>query len=184
MKKLVIAAAIVCAAVVSQAAMVSWACDWAYSNYGSVNTYDAPDEMTYWIVNMASATDTTGLSVDKTGALVNKDSYAIVGTGSFTENGNGVAEGTIANGNYLAMVIYDAANKLYGVSDANAVSGIVVDPPTAGTLAVDFQFRSRPLVLCSSSASPALRSAAAVGSNDPRLSRLRSAVPRVKYLKA
>ena len=139
MKKLVIAAAIVCAAVVSQAAMVSWACDWAYSNYGSVNTYDAPDEMTYWIVNMASATDTTGLSVDKTGALVNKDSYAIVGTGSFTENGNGVAEGTIANGNYLAMVIYDAANGLYGVSDANAVSGIVAEPPTAGSLAVSFQ---------------------------------------------
>ena len=139
MKKLMIAAAIVCAAVVSQAAMVSWACDWAYTNDGStINTFDAPDEMTYWIVNMVGSTDTSGLSIDKDGNLVNSASYAVVGTGSFTENGNGVAEGTIANGNYLAMVIYDAANGFYGVSDANAVSGIVEAPPTAGALAASF----------------------------------------------
>ena len=37
------------------------------------------------------------------------------------------------------MIIYDAENKLYGVSDANIVSGIIDVPPTAGELAVSFQ---------------------------------------------
>ena len=110
-----------------------------YSNYGSVNTYDDGSSVNYWIVNMVSATDTTGLSVDGDGNLVNKDSYAVVGTGSFDAAQGGFADGEIANGNYLAMVIYDAANGLYGVSDANIVSGIVEAPPTAGSLATTFQ---------------------------------------------
>ena len=139
MKKLMIAAAIVCAAVVCQAAQVNWNVDWAYSNYGSVNTYDDGSSVNYWIVNMVGATDTSGLSVDKDGNLVNSASYAVVDTGSFTAASGGFAKGEIANGNYLAMVIYDAANGLYGVSDANAVSGIVEEPPTAGTLAANFQ---------------------------------------------
>ena len=139
MKKLMIAAAIVCAAVVGQAASVNWDVYWAYSKNGSVNTYDDGSVVNYWIVNMGTATDTSGLSVDKDGNLVNSDSYSVVGTGSIPTFGNGTAEGTIANGNYLAMVIYDSANGLYGVSDANAVSGIVADPPTAGSLAAAFQ---------------------------------------------
>ena len=139
MKKLMIAAAIVCAAVVSQAASVSWNVDWAYSNNGTtIDTFDAPDEMTYWIVNMVGSTDTSGLSVDKDGNLVNSASYAVVGTGSFSESATDLASGNIANGNYLAMVIYDAANGLYGVSEANLVSGIVEAPPTAGSLAASF----------------------------------------------
>ena len=139
MKKLMIAAAIVCAAVVSHAASVSWGVEWAYSNYDAVNTYDDGSSVNYWIVNMVAATDTSGLSVDKDGNLVNSASYAVVETGSFDATGNGKASGEIANGNYLAMVIYDSANGLYGVSDANAVSGIVAEPPTAGTLAANFQ---------------------------------------------
>ena len=140
MKKLMIAAAIVCAAVAGHAASVNWDVDWVYSNDGAgINTYDDGSSVNYWIVNMLSATDTSGLSVDKTGTLVNKDGYAVVDTGSYSLTGNGTAEGTIANGNYLAMVVYDAANGLYGVSDANAVSGIVADPPTAGSLAAAFQ---------------------------------------------
>ena len=139
MKKLMIAAAIVCAAVVGQAAMVNWAVEWAYSNYDSVNTYDAGSSVNYWIVNMGSATDTSGLSVDKDGNLVNSASYGVLDTGAFTASGGGTLEGTVANGNYLALVIYDSANGLYGVSDANAVSGIVEAPPTAGSLAANFQ---------------------------------------------
>ena len=139
MKKLMIAAAIVCAAVVGQAAQVSWTVGWAYSKNGSVNTYDDGSSVNYWIVNMLNATDTSGLSVDGDGNLVNSAGYAVVDTCSYSLTGKGTAEGTIANGNYLAMVIYDAANGLYGVSDANAVSGIVADPPTAGSLAAAFQ---------------------------------------------
>ena len=140
MKKLMIAAAIVCAAVMGQASMVNWGVDWAYSNDGSsVNTYDDGSSVNYWVVNMLGATDTSGLSVDGEGNLVNSASYSVVGTGSFDATGNGTAIGTIANGDYLAMVIYDAANGLYGVSDANIVSGIVETPPTAGSLAAYFQ---------------------------------------------
>ena len=139
MKKLMIAAAIVCAAVMSQAASVTWTVDWAYSNYDSVNTYYDGSSVNYWIVNMLGATDTTGLSVDKDGNLVNSANYAVVASGSFEATAYDAVEGTIANDNYLALVIYDAANGLYGVSDANQVSGIVAEPPTAGSLAASFQ---------------------------------------------
>ena len=140
MKKLMVAVAIVCAAAMGQAASVSWDVDWAYSNDGAgINTYDDGSAVTYWIVNMVSATDTSGLSVDDGGNLVNSASYAVVGTGSFDGIGSGTATGSIANGNYLAMVVYDAVNGLYGVSDANAVSGIVAEPPTAGGLASAFK---------------------------------------------
>ena len=139
MKKLMIAAAIVCAAVISQGSQVAWGVDWAYSKYDAVNTYDDGSSVNYWIVNMLGATDTSGLSVDKDGNLVNSASYAVVDTGSFEGAANGFADGTIANGNYLAMVIYDAANGLYGVSGAEVVSGVVEAPPTAGSLAQYFQ---------------------------------------------
>ena len=134
------AAAIVCAAVVSQAAQVSWTVDWAYSQNEvlGVDTYDDGSTLGFWIVNMLSSTDTSGLSVDKDGNLVNTAGYAIVDDGSYEGAGSGFADGTIANGNYLAMVVYDAENGLYGVSDANLVSGVVIDPPTAGELAASF----------------------------------------------
>ena len=131
-----IAAAIVYAAMVGQAASVSWDVDWVYSNNGSgINTYDDGSTVNYWVLNMLAASDTSGLGVDGTGALVNKDNYAIVGTGVIDTMGSGAAEGTIANGDYLAMVIYDSANSLYGISDVVAVSGIVNEPPTAGGIA-------------------------------------------------
>ena len=136
-----IAAAIICTAVMGQAASVAWTVDWVYSNYGSVNTYDDGSVVNYWVVNMLDSTDTSGLSVDKDGNLVNSANYGVVGSGVGTlgPDGGSAAEGAIANGNYLALVVYDVANGLYGVSDANAVSGIVVDPPTAGSLASAFQ---------------------------------------------
>ena len=140
MKKLMVAVAIVCAAAMGQAASVNWNVDWAYSNDGaSINTYDDGSVVNYWIVNMVDATDTSGLSVDDGGNLVNSAGYAVVGNGTFDAAQGGTATGSIANGNYLAMVIYDAANGLYGVSDENVVSGIVAAPPTAGTLAASFQ---------------------------------------------
>ena len=139
MKKLIIAAAIVCVAVMGQAAQVAWGVDWAYSNYDAINTYDDGSSVNYWIVNMVDATDTSGLSVNDGGNLVNLAGYAVVDTGSFDGAANGFADGAIANGNYLAMIIYDAGNKLYGISGAEVVSGVVEAPPTAGSLAQYFQ---------------------------------------------
>ena len=135
-----VAAAIVCAAAMSQAAMVNWDVAWVYSNDGAaINTYDDGSSVNYWVVNMLGATDTSGLSVDDGGNLVNSAGYAVVGASSFAESAGGFASGSIANGNYLAMIVYDAANGLYGVSDANIVSGIIEDPPTAGALATSFK---------------------------------------------
>ena len=140
MKKLMVVAAIVCAAAMGQASTVNWGVDWAYSNDGgAINTYDVGSSVNYWVVNMLGATDTSGLSVDDGGNLVNSAAYAVVGTGSFEASGGGSVNGEIANGNYLAMIVYDAANGLYGISDANQVSGIVAEPPTAGSLATSFQ---------------------------------------------
>ena len=137
MKKLMIAAAIVCAAVMGQAAQINWDVDWAYSNDGKgINTFDGPGEMSYWIVNMVGSEDISGLAVDTTGALVNKDNYAILATGTITESASESTPkgGIVANGNYLAMVIYDADNSLWGVSDATLVTGIVDEPLMAGSL--------------------------------------------------
>lgn len=136
MKKLMVVAAIVCAAVMGQAASVNWQVDWVYSNDGAgINTYDDGSTVSYWMVNMLSATDTSGLSVDKDGNLVNSASYSVVDTGLIDTMGGGTVEGTIANGDYLALVVYDAVNGLYGVSAAAAVSGIIAEPPTAGGIA-------------------------------------------------
>ena len=136
MKKLMIAAAIVCAAVMGQAAQVAWGVDWAYSNDGaSINTYDDGSSVSYWVLNLVDSTSVSGVAVDTTGNLVNDNAYAVVGTGSFNISGGGVADGTIANGNYLALVIYDADNSLWGVSAAEVVAGIVNDPPTQGSIA-------------------------------------------------
>ena len=130
MKKLMIAAAIVCAAALSHGSAVSWGVDWVYSDDGkSINTYEYGSTVNYWIVNLGTSTDTSGLSVDASGNLVGGTAVA-GGTGSFTEAGEDKLEGYSVsdNGSYLAMVIYDADNKLYGVSNAAEIKGIAVDP--------------------------------------------------------
>jgi hypothetical protein len=139
MKKIMIAAAIVCAAVIGQAAQVNWGVDWAYSTDGdSINTYDDGSVVQFWVLNLGDKTDLSGLAVDTDGNLVNKEGYTVVETGSFETMGAGLAEGNINNGDLLSIVIYDKANGLWGVSDTQAVSGIIVDPPTQGGLSASF----------------------------------------------
>jgi hypothetical protein len=139
MKKIMIAAAIVCAAVMGQAAQVNWGVDWAYSTDGdSINTYDDGSVVNYWIVNLVDKTDVSGLAVNTDGDLVNTANYSIVDAGSFEASGAGVIDGTVANGNYLAMVVYDSVNNLWGVSEAITASGIIDEPPTAGDMASAF----------------------------------------------
>ena len=84
---------------------------------------------------MLSSTDTSGLGVDANGALVNGANYAVIDTGTIdTMSGSSVEHDTLANGNYLAMIVYDAENGLYGISDAALVQEIIDNPPTAGSL--------------------------------------------------
>jgi hypothetical protein len=135
MKKIMIAAAIVCAAVMGQAAQVAWGVEWVYSADGdTINTYDDGSIVSYWVLNLGTETKVSGLAVDTDGNLVNKDAYAVVGTGTIEGMGGGVADGTIANGDYLAMVVYDSANSLWGVSGLQKAEGIILDPPTQGGL--------------------------------------------------
>ena len=140
MKKLMIAAAIVCAAVVSQAASCAWMSDWAWaSNESGTSTYDAGSAGTYWLVSLTSA-DTTGLAVDDTGALV-------LGTGMEVSKTSTFADGDVKssitglsaanNGDYYALVIYDPTVKTYGVSYAAQIAGIVDADPGQGIPASD-----------------------------------------------
>ena len=134
MKKLMIAAAIVCAAVCAQAASCSWNVDWAYAVNTSNPTYTGDETFagTYWLVAL-SGDSTAGISVDDTGKLTLGEGMTQAGTGSISESAfQNKITGLTAdnNGDKYALVIYDSNYKYYGVSDVAAIAGIVDDPPT------------------------------------------------------
>ena len=151
MKKLMVAAAIVCAAAFAQAASCVWKGDgegwaWSFNAEKGVNTYDDGSIGNYWVIALASDS-TAGISVDNTGALVMDSS---VGTAISAENGGQgsfnvpadtptmlageITKGLSAadNGKYFALVIYDSENGLYGVSDTVMMAGVIDDPPNPG----------------------------------------------------
>ena len=137
MKKLMIAAAIICAAAFAQASSVSWAVDWAYAVNTSNPTYTGDETFagTYWLVAL-SGDSTAGISVDDTGKLTLGAGMTQAGTGSISESAfQNMITGLTAdnNGDKYALVIYDSNYKYYGVSDVAAIAGIVDDPPTDGT---------------------------------------------------
>ena len=145
MKKLMVAAAIVCAAAFAQAASCSWMSDgegwaWSYNATKGVDTYDVGSVGNYWVIALASDS-TAGISVNSSGALVMDSSVGSVagnGTGTFDVDGGTMAQGSIQafesdNNNYFALVIYDSANGLYGISDTVMMSGVLDDPPTPGS---------------------------------------------------
>ena len=152
MKKLMIAAAIVCAAAFVQAASCKWDAGegdgagwaWSYNADKGVNTYDDGSVGNYWLIALA-ANSTAGISVDNTGALVMNSSVGTAisatlgGQGSFNVPSEAMAFGNITaglseadNGKYFALVIYDSVNGLYGVSDTVMMAGIIDDPPNPG----------------------------------------------------
>ena len=137
MKKLMIAAAIVCAALFANAASVSWQVDWAYAVNTSNPTYTGDETFagTYWLVAL-SGDSTAGISVDNTGKLTLGEGMTQAGTGAISDSAfQNKITGLTAdnNGDKYALVIYDSNYKYYGVSDVAAIAGIVDDPPTDGT---------------------------------------------------
>ena len=132
MKKLLVIATVALAALCGQAASVDWTVDWSYSKNTDkgVDTFDDSGSYTFWVVALGGSS-TAGLEVDGDGNLVLGSGMTQKSTGSGTENFGGSLEGYAAadNGKYLALVIYDGANGLYGISDAVAISGISDDPP-------------------------------------------------------
>ena len=121
---------VVAAAFGLRAANMGWGVEWVYSDYGSVNTYDDGSAVTYWIVALTDSS-IAGISVDDTGALTLGSGMTQKGTGSMDGTGSGNLSGLgyANNGDYYTMVIYDAANGLYGISAAQQVSGFS-DPGT------------------------------------------------------
>ena len=128
MKKLLMFTLVVVAAFGLRAASMDWSVDWVYSNYDAVNTYDDGSAVTYWIVALTDSS-TAGISVDDTGTLTLGSGMTQKGTGSMDIQGSGSLTGLgyANNGDYYTMVIYDAANGLYGISTAQQVSGFT-DP--------------------------------------------------------
>ena len=137
MKKLMIAAAIVCAAAFAQASSVAWDVAWAYAVDTSNPTYTGDESFagTYWLVAL-SGDSTAGISVDNTGKLTLGAGMTQAGTGSISDSafGSKITGLTAAdNGDKYALVIFDSNYKYYGVSDVAAIAGVIDEPPTDGT---------------------------------------------------
>ena len=140
MKKLLVIATVALAALCGQAAAVDWVVDWSYSKNSDkgIDTFDDSGSYTYWVVALGASSSTSGLSIDADGNLVLGSGMTQYSSGSGTENFGGQIQGLAEanNGNYYALVIYDADNGLYGISSAVAVSGIQDSPPKSGDVMV------------------------------------------------
>ena len=136
MKKLMIAAAIVCAAAFANAATCAWNVSWAWTE-GHDDTYASGGVGNYYVIALG-ATDVGGYAISTEGKLVYDDGtgYKEV-TGGFTQGAieGGTAFGTINglaeanNGDQYALLFLDTVNSKWGISDAAAISGITDVPP-------------------------------------------------------
>ena len=131
MKKLMVALVAGAMAMGASAASMAWNCEWNYSlnDEKGVDTFDTSCNMTYWVVALSSDS-TAGISVDADGKLTLGEGMAVKGDpGAMIQGGGGdlVDLGFKNNGDYYTLVVYDAKNGLYGISDVQQVSGFV-DP--------------------------------------------------------
>ena len=136
MKKLMIAAAIVCAAAFANAATCAWNVSWAWTE-GHDGTYTSGGVGNYYLISLG-ATAVDGYAISTDGKLVYDDGtgYKEV-TGGFTQGAveGGVANGTIKdlseanNGDQYALLYLDTVNRKWGISDAAAIAGITDVPP-------------------------------------------------------
>lgn len=140
MKKLIAGVAMVVFSSVLQAATVNWGNNsgWAYSTNpnGSMNSSlfgSGISAGTAWLI-YSTDNNLAGISVNDLGAISlgggdsTLSSVSIAGP-SITGAASGVTASQ--NGGYLAMVIYDSANKMYGVSLIQTLSGIIDAPPNS-----------------------------------------------------
>ena len=137
MKKLMIAAAVVCVAVMSQAATVAWQNDWAYAINQDHTTYADESLLTgsYLILLGDAAADVT---VMNDGTIeFDTDKFSQVQSGTFDYNTFGSTDLKLAasnNGKYLTMICFSTdyqidGNNIYGVASVE-LSGAVENPPT------------------------------------------------------
>lgn len=137
MKKMMMIAAALFVAVAAQAASMDWGIQWGYSYdttrptpVFSQGLYDSGTTGgNYWLIAMGGSTDTSGISVNTAGAM---SGATALSSGAFTtEATSGQITGLTQanNGNYYAMVVFDATTLNYGIALAQ-VTGIVDAPPS------------------------------------------------------
>lgn len=136
MKKLMIAAAIVCAAAMSQAATAGWQNDWAYAIDTSHSTYDPGDPLTgtYMILLGETIADVTVMN----DGTINYDTEAFTQVASSTFGNNSFADQITGldvanNGKYLTMICFSDdyqidGNNIYGVA-SGVLAGAQDSPP-------------------------------------------------------
>ena len=141
MKKLIIVAAVALAASFGYGASAGWDVGWVYSDITGYSSYDdGSANGSYWILALTSA-DTSGISVDKDGALQGF-SGTTLGTGSLADigqGGSGDVSGVTAN-QYIALVVYDSDAVAgdyvgaYGIAVGQVSGDASDDPPVTGTI--------------------------------------------------
>ena len=126
MKKLMIAAAIVCAAAMSQAATVAWNNPWAYAIDASHPTYDPGDLLTGKYVILLGATE-AAVSVANDGTITyDTSAFTQVAGSTFDNNTFGSTDLDLDvsnNGKYLTMICFSSdyqidGKNIYGVASA------------------------------------------------------------------
>ena len=134
MKKLMIAAAIVCAAAFAQAAVCEWGAVGVYAGeYGGTSWELGDSAGTYWLLALGDK-GMDGIAVDTDYKLINNGA-TILATGSYAEAGvsgklTGLSE--TDNGTKLALILVDTTYDKWG-SAQDVIAGIVNDPPTDAT---------------------------------------------------
>ena len=132
MKKLMIAAAIVCAAAFAQAATCAWQAQGIYAGeYGGPSWENGDSAGTYWLLALGE-NGTAGLAVDDSYQLVNNgasilDSGSYSGAGISNKSLTGLSEAD--NGTALALVLVDTSYNKWGLAQGT-IAGIVEVPPS------------------------------------------------------
>ena len=139
MKKLMIAAAIVCAAAFAQAASCAWSAQGVYAGeYGGTSWELGDSAGTYWLLALSDK-GMDGIAVDTDYKLVNNGA-TILATGSYAEAGvAGSLTGLTAadNGKTLALILVDTSYDKWG-SAQGTIAGISDDPPlNANTITIN-----------------------------------------------
>ena len=132
MKKLIIAAAIVCAAAFAQAAVCDWAAYGIYAGeYGGTSWENGDSAGTYWLLALGDkgmdgiAVDTDYKLVNNGATILDSGSYAGAGITGKQLTGLTVAD----NGTALALILVDTSYNKWGAAQGT-IEGIIADPPT------------------------------------------------------
>ena len=130
MKKLMIAAAIVCAAALAHAATCDWNAMGVYAGeYGGTSWENGDSAGTYWLLALGDK-GMDGIAVDTDYKLINNGA-TILASGSYSEAGvSGQLAGLSAadNGTALALILVDTSYNKWG-SAQGMIAGISDDPP-------------------------------------------------------